>query len=150
MANATDCGELGLNVVEAQVDLAAIGLKLGFARATGSDAATKLRHGATASREARQLIFELCEFYLELPLACLGMAGENVEDELRTIDDVAWQPGFDVAELRGSEIVIEENKRRVGGGDDLNNFVEFALADQAEGIGFLATLDEGGGNGRSG
>ena len=124
MTNATDCGKLALNLCEAEIDLAAIGLKLGFARATGSDAAAKLRDGATASRQARQLVFELCEFYLKLPLAGLGMAGENVEDELRTVDDVAGQPNFDVAELRGCEVVIEENKRRVGGGDDLDNFVE--------------------------
>jgi hypothetical protein len=43
----------------------------------------------------------LCEFYLELALAGLGVAGEDVEDELRTVDDVAGEAGFDVAELRG-------------------------------------------------
>lgn len=46
--------------------------------------------------------------------------------------------------------MVEENKRGVGGGDDLNNFVEFALADETGGIGPLAALDEGGGNGRTG
>ena len=55
----------------------------------GSDAAAKLRHGATAFGEAGQLVFELREFYLELAFAGLGMAGEDVEDELRTVDDVA-------------------------------------------------------------
>jgi hypothetical protein len=39
MADAADGVELGFDVVDAQVDLAAIGLELGFARATGSDAA---------------------------------------------------------------------------------------------------------------
>jgi hypothetical protein len=39
--------------------------------------------------EAGQLVFELREFYLELAFAGLGMAGEDVEDELRTVDDVA-------------------------------------------------------------
>jgi hypothetical protein len=46
--------------------------------------------------------------------------------------------------------MVEENKRGVGGGHDLNNFVELALADEARGIGPLATLDEGGCNGRTG
>jgi hypothetical protein len=46
--------------------------------------------------------------------------------------------------------VVEENKRRVGGGHDLNNFVELTLADEAGGIGLLAALDEGSGNGRTG
>jgi hypothetical protein len=46
--------------------------------------------------------------------------------------------------------MVEENNRRVGGGHNVNNFVEFALADKARGIGPLAALDEGGGNGRTG
>jgi hypothetical protein len=89
VADAADGVELGLDLVDAKVDLAAIGLELGFARAAGSDATTKLRHGATASGEAGQLVFELGEFYLELALAGLGVAGEDVEDELLTVDNVA-------------------------------------------------------------
>jgi len=46
--------------------------------------------------------------------------------------------------------VVEENKRSVGGGNDFDNLVEFALADETRGIGPLAALDEGGGNGRTG
>ena len=82
MADAADAVELGLDVVDAKVDLTAIGLKLSFARAAGSDAAAQLRHGATASGEPGQLVFELCEFYLELPFASPGVAGEDVEDQL--------------------------------------------------------------------
>jgi hypothetical protein len=89
MADAADGVELGLDVVDAKVDLAAIGLELGFAGAAGSDTATKLRHGATASGKAGQLVFELSEFYLELSFAGFGVAGEDVEDELRTVDNVA-------------------------------------------------------------
>src|SRR6202011_1567119 len=63
---------------------------------------------------------------------------------------VAGEPGFDVAELRGREVVVEENQRGVGGGHSSNNFIEFSLADEARGIGLLAALDEGGGNGRTG
>ena len=34
--------------------------------------------------------------------------------------------------------------------NNVNNFVEFALADETGGIGPLPALDEGGGNGRTG
>ena len=150
MADAADAVELGLDVVDAEIDLAAIGLELGLARAASSDAAAKLRHSASASGEAGQLVFELREFYLELAFAGLGMAREDIENELRTVDDVAGKPGFDVAELRRREIVVEQDKRGVGGSDDLDDFVEFALAHEAEGIRSLATLDKSGGNGRAG
>ena len=46
--------------------------------------------------------------------------------------------------------MVEENKRRVCAGHNVNNFVEFALADEARGIGPLATLDEGSRNSRTG
>ena len=82
MANATDGVELGLDVVEAQVDFAAIGLKLGFAWTAGSDTATKLRHSPAASGETGQLVLKLRELYLEVAFTGFGMAGEDVEDEL--------------------------------------------------------------------
>ena len=46
--------------------------------------------------------------------------------------------------------MVEENKRRVGAGHNANNFVEFALADEAGRIGLLTPLDEGGGDDRPG
>ena len=46
--------------------------------------------------------------------------------------------------------MVEENKRRVGGGYNLNNFVEFAVADEAGGIWLLTPLDEGSSDGRAG
>ena len=46
--------------------------------------------------------------------------------------------------------MVEENKRRVGAGNDGNNFVEFALADETGRIWLLSTLDESGGDGRTG
>jgi hypothetical protein len=149
MADATDCVELGLDVIDTQVDLAAIGLELRLARATGSYAAAKLRHGATASRQARQLVLQLCQLYLKLTFTGLSMAREDVKYELRSVNDVAGQPRLDVPQLRGGEVVIEEYKRRVGTGHGANNLVEFALADEAGGIGPLAALDERCDNGRT-
>jgi hypothetical protein len=150
MADATDAFELGLDVVEAEVDLAAVGLKLGLSRAAGSDAAAKLGHGAASTSEAGELVFELGEFYLKLAFAGLGVAGEDVKDELGAVDDVAGETGFDVAELRGRQVVVEEDERGVGGGDDRNDLFELALADEAGGIGLLAALDESGGDGGTG
>jgi hypothetical protein len=150
MADATDGVELGLDVVDTQVDLAAISFELRLARTTGSYAAAKLRHGAPASRQARELVFQLRQFYLELTFTGFSMAGEDVEYELRSVNDVAGQPRLDVPQLRGGEVVVEEYKRRVGTGHGANNLVEFALADEAGGIGPLAALDERRGNGRTG
>ena len=123
----------------------------GFTWAAGSDTATKLRHGATAPGEAGQLVFELCEFYLELSLAGFGVTGEDVEDELRTVDNVAGQSRFDVAELRGGEAVIEQNKRGVGGRDGLQQFRRvLPWPTRLEGSGLWRRWTRGGGDGRTG
>ena len=150
VADAADALELGLDVAEAMVDLAAIGFELGFTRAAGADAAAKLGHGAAASGEARELVLELGELDLELALAGAGVAGEDVEDELRAIDDVAGQAGFDVAKLRRGKVVIEQDERRVGAGDGADDFFDFAFADEARGVGFLPALDERGDDGGTG
>ena len=46
--------------------------------------------------------------------------------------------------------MVEENQRGVAGGHSPNDFFKFALANEGRGIGPLAALDEGGGNGRTG
>jgi hypothetical protein len=66
MTDSADILELTLDLCNAKVDLATIGLELGFTWASGTNAATKLRHGASASGETGQLVFELCEFDLEV------------------------------------------------------------------------------------
>ena len=150
MADAANGVELGLDVIEAKIDLAAIGFELSFPRAAGSDAAAELRHRAAASSEAGELVFELRELYLELAFAGTGVAGEDIEDELRPVNDVAGQTSLDVAELRRAEVVIEEDERGVGAGNGADDLFEFALADEAGGIRPLAALDEGGGDGGAG
>ena len=46
--------------------------------------------------------------------------------------------------------MVEENQGGVGAGNDFDDLVEFAFADEAGGIGSLAALDEGGSDGGSG
>jgi len=149
VTDAADGFELGLDVGEAGLDLAAVGFELGFAGAAGADAAAELRHGATPTGEARELVFELGELDLELAFAGFGVAGEDVQDELGAVDDVAGEARLDVAELRGGEVVVEEDQRGVGAGDDGDDLVELALADEAGWIGLLAALDERRGDGRA-
>src|SRR3984957_5647256 len=95
-ADAANGVELGLDLVDAKVDLAAIGLELGFARAARSDAATKLRHRAAASAEAGELVFELGEFYLKLAFAGLGVAGGDVEEKQGTGGDMGRGAGVGI------------------------------------------------------
>ena len=49
------------------------------------------------SGETRELVLELGEFHLQLAFAGPGVAREDIEDQLRSIDHVARQTSFDVA-----------------------------------------------------
>src|SRR5438067_968107 len=98
-ADAPDGVELLLEMVDANVDLAAVGFEACFTGTTGSDAAAELRHGLAPASEPRKLVLELGQFDLQLALAGEGMAREDIEDELGTVYDPAGQPSFQIAEL---------------------------------------------------
>ena len=144
-ADAADGVERALEVINAALDAAAIGFELGFAGPASADAAAELGHGFAAAGEARQHVFELSELDLELALARAGVTGKDVEDELRAIENAAGQGGFEIAQLRGRKVVIEENQIGLRRGGDGSDLFDFSGADERGGIGTRAALDEFGG-----
>jgi hypothetical protein len=105
-----------------------------------------LRHGFAAAGEAGEHVFELGELDLELTLARASVAGKDVEDELRAIENAARESGLKVAQLRGREVVIEENEIGVGGGGYGCDLFNFAGANEGGGIGSRAALKDFGNN----
>jgi hypothetical protein len=83
--------QLLLHMVDAQIDLAPIGLELCFARPARPDSAAQLRHCLASSCKARKLIFKLRQLHLQLALAGPRVARKNVQDQLRPVDDAARQ-----------------------------------------------------------
>ncbi len=99
-ANAAHVLDLLFDVPDAPVDLPAIGLELRFTRTARADAAAQLRHLNAPSGQPRQHVFQLRQLHLQLAFTGLGMAGKNVEDELRAVNHALVQDAFDVALLR--------------------------------------------------
>ncbi len=87
-------------MADAPVDFAAIGFQLGFAGTAGPDAAAELRHLHAASCQPGQQVLQLRQLHLELALAGAGVAGKDVEDELRAVDDPHVELALQVALLR--------------------------------------------------
>jgi len=141
-AHAADGLEIELELVDSALDAAAIGFELGFAGSAGADAAAELRHGFAAAGEARQHVLELGELDLQLAFTRAGMAGEDVEDKLGAIENAARQGSFEVAQLRGREIVVEEDKVGVGGGGDAGDLFDLAGTDERGRFGLGAALQE--------
>jgi hypothetical protein len=107
-ANAPHVLQLLLHVPDAPGNLPPVGFELSFARAAGADAAAQLRHFHAAPGQPRQHVLQLCQLHLQLAFARARVAGKNVEDELGSVDHPKLDDFFNIALLRGTEVVIEK------------------------------------------
>ena len=91
---------------------------------------------------ARQVVLELGELDLELALGADGVLGEDVQDQLRAVDDTCLERVLEQALLGRPELVVDD--QHVGGGvpERLLELVELALADVAARVGARAVLDD--------
>ena len=81
-----DVAQLGLELVDAPHDAAAIDLELGLARATGADAAGLLAEARALAAQAGQPVAQLGQLDLGLALVAVGVLGEDVEDHRGAVD----------------------------------------------------------------
>ena len=70
------------------------------------------------------------------------MLGEDVEDQLRPVDDARLQRVLELPLLHRSELVVDEQDVRPGGRVGVLEFHELALADVAARIRLRTVLDE--------
>jgi hypothetical protein len=117
-------------VIDAQVDLAAVSLKLRLARSARSDAAAQLRHRLAPPRQTRQLILKLCQLHLKLALPGPRVTRKDIQNQLRSVDDTTRQLRLQIAQLRRRQIMVEENEIRSGGGDHAFDLLQLSLPNQ--------------------
>jgi hypothetical protein len=91
---------------------------------------------------AGQVVFELGELDLELPLGAHCVLGEDVEDELSAIDDAELELVLQAALLSGIEVVVDDEGLRLGRRNCLLQLHELALSHEGAGIGRGTTLHE--------
>ena len=118
-ALARDLGEAALEDRDPAPREPAVGLELRLARAARPHAGAERAAAAAEPFEvlpgpahARQVVLELCELDLELSLGADGVLGEDVEDQLRPVDDPRLERVLEVALLRRLELVVDD--QRVG------------------------------------
>ena len=98
---------------------AAVGLDLRLARATGADPAVDAP-GAEAlevrpqAPHAGEVVFELRQLDLELPLGRVGVVGEDVEDHRGAVDHRHAERLLQVALLAGHQLVVDGDQVGVG------------------------------------
>ncbi len=95
------------------------------------------------ARETRQPVLQLGQFDLELALTCIGMLGEDVENERRPVDhlDVLAKDGLQFALVPRRKLVVEEHHIRLQFIDERLHLFHLARADIGGAIGFIEALD---------
>ena len=139
-ADAAHIFQLLLDMPYASRNLPTVRFQLRFARASRADAAAQLRHLNAASGEPRQHVMQLRQFHLQLAFAGSRVPRKNIEDQLRAVDDPPLNDLFDIALLRRTEIVIEEQNVGVDRRRCTGNFFQLAGAHQRRRIGPIASL----------
>jgi len=74
------------------------------------------------------------------------VTGEDIQDELRAIDDAARQRVLEVAQLRGAEVMIDNGNVGLGRSSNGGELLHLSAADEGCRIGFRAVLDDVTGN----
>ena len=137
-------------MADAPVDFAAVGFKLRFTGTACADAAAELRHLNASSGKPRQHVFELRQLNLQLAFTAAGVAGKDIQDELRAVDHPRIDFFFNIALLGRRKLVIDEHQVGINGSHSAGNFLQLAFADERGGIRPVTMLNEFAGNLRAG
>ena len=134
-------------------DLAAgdspVGLELGLTGPSRADSRAERTRTATEALEVlphaahpRQVVLELGELDLKLSLCARGVLGEDVEDQLRSIDDARRQGVLERALLRRLELAVDEQHLRLRVAIRLLQLFELALPHVRSRVRARTLLDE--------
>jgi hypothetical protein len=117
-----------------------VGLELRLARAPRPDAAAEPLEVLPHPPHAREVVLELRQLDLQLPLGRTRVLGEDVEDQLRPVDDARLEGVLEGALLRRRQLVVDHEHLRARGGVGLLQLGELPLADVRPRIGAAALL----------
>ena len=121
---------------------AAVGLELRLARAAGADAAAEALEVLPHPAHPREVVLELRELDLELSLGADGVLGEDVEDQLRAVDDPRLERVLERPLLRRAELVVDDQHLCLGVAVRLLQLLELPLADVRARVGEPPVLDD--------
>ena len=119
-----------------------VGLELRLARAARADAASEALQVLPHAAHARQVVLELRDLDLQLPFGTHGVLGEDVEDQLRAVDDTCVERVLEEPLLGRVELAVHEQHVGARLGVCLLQLVELAFADVRSRVGSLTLLHE--------
>src|SRR6266487_306526 len=121
---------------------APIGLELRLTRASRPDSTAQALEVLPQAAHAREVVLELRELDLELALRAHGMLGEDVEDQLRPVDDPCLEGVLERSLLHRAELAVDEEHLGLGRGIGLLQLRELAFTHVATRVGLRAVLGQ--------
>ncbi len=107
----------------------AIRLELRLARATRADPAAEALEVLPHAAHARQVVLELGKLDLQLALGRRRVLREDVEDQLRPVDDARVERVLEEALLGRLELAVDDHALRIRPLEELLQLLDLALAD---------------------
>ena len=117
-------------------------LELRLAGAAGSDAAAEPLEVLPHPPHAWKVVLQLRELDLELSLGADGVLGEDVEDQLRAVDDPRLERVLEGPLLWRAELVVDDQHFRCGVAIRLLELLDLSLADVRARVGEPPVLDD--------
>src|SRR6185436_15378794 len=113
-----------------------------FAGSACADAAAEPGQRRAGADEPRQQVLELRELDLQLALARPRPPREDVENQLRAVDDLAADLFLDLAQLRRRQLVVEDDDVDGGFRRRRGQALHLARAEERRRIGLGALLED--------
>ncbi len=101
--------QIPFDLVNSLVNLALVRLQLGLSRTARPDSPTQAGQFHSPPPQSRQPVVELGQLDLQLSLPGSRTAGEDIQDELGSVDDFAVEDALDVALLGRGKVVVEDH-----------------------------------------
>ena len=99
-------------MVDAFSDATAVRFELRFTGTSAADPPAQTREARSLTGETGEQITKLRQFDLHLPFSAMRPLRKDIENQLRPIDDREVGDLFNGAQLRGSQILIEDEQIR--------------------------------------
>ena len=124
------------------MDLVAVDLEFRLARPARPNPGAGVSQSLSPSTQSRQEVAKLSQFHLKLRLFGRRALREDVEDELRPVDDLAAERLLEVPRLAGAQVVVEDDHIGAHLVRESANFLGLALADERRTVGSKPVLDD--------
>ncbi len=121
---------------------AAVCLELRFARAARPHPAAEPLEVLPHAPHAREVVLELRELDLELSLRATGMLREDVEDQLRAVDDASAECVLERPLLRRAQLVVGDEHLGRSSSVGLLQLAELPLAQERSRVGMASVLHD--------